>query len=99
MFHLLLTCYFVAIEDLFKEEFFKPLHCKKISIYFHCKPHCKNFLSPTIEACVLYSPQKTMKNVFYFIKKTLFVLQIFKFLYFFSSVPHFPYSKGQMEVE
>ena len=28
------------------------------------------------------SPSKTMKNVFYFIKKALFVLKIFKFLYF-----------------
>ena len=26
------------------------------------------------------SPSKTMKNVFYFIKETLFVLKIFKFL-------------------
>ena len=28
-------------------------------------------------------PSKTMKNVFYFIKKALFVLEIFKFLHFF----------------
>ena len=28
------------------------------------------------------SPSKTMKNVFYFIEKALFVLEIFKFLYF-----------------
>ena len=46
-----------------------------------------------IKACVCYflsnfyfsrndSPSKTMKNVFYFIKKALFVLEIFKFLYF-----------------
>ena len=28
------------------------------------------------------SPSKTMKNVFYFIKKALFILKIFKFLYF-----------------
>ena len=28
-------------------------------------------------------PSKTMKNVFYFIKKADFVLEIFKFLYFF----------------
>ena len=27
------------------------------------------------------SPSKTMKNVFYFIKKALFILKIFKFLY------------------
>ena len=29
------------------------------------------------------SPSKTIKNVFYFIKKAPFVLEIFKFLYFF----------------
>ena len=29
------------------------------------------------------SPLKTMKNVFYFIEKALFVLKIFKFLWFF----------------
>ena len=28
------------------------------------------------------SPLKTMKNAFYFIEKALFVLEIFKFLYF-----------------
>ena len=44
-------------------------------------------------ACVCYfhqffifstndSPSKTMKNAFYFIQKALFVLEIFKFLYF-----------------
>ena len=46
-----------------------------------------------IKACVRYflsnfyfspndSPSKTMKNVFYFIQKALFVLEIFKFFYF-----------------
>ena len=37
-----------------------------------------------------------MKNVFYFVLKALFILEIFKF---FPSFPHFPDSKGQMEVE
>ena len=32
---------------------------------------------------------KTMENVFYFILKALFVLEIFNFLYFFPSFPHF----------
>ena len=31
-------------------------------------------------------PSKTMKNVFYFIQKALFVLEIFKFLYFCPSL-------------
>ena len=44
-------------------------------------------------------PSKTMKNVLYFIRKALFILKIFKFLYFFPSFPHFPDSKGQMEVQ
>ena len=46
-----------------------------------------------LKACVCYSlsififtpndsPLKTMKNTFYFIKKTLFILEIFKFSYF-----------------
>ena len=54
---------------------------------------CKQF-----KACVCYflsnfyfssndSPSKTMKNVFYFIWKALFVLEIFKFLYFPSFFP------------
>ena len=39
-----------------------------------------------------------MKNAFYLIKKALFVLQIFKFLFF--SLPfQFPDSKGQTEGE
>ena len=37
------------------------------------------------------STSKTIKNVFYFIKEALFN--------FFFSFPHFPNSKGQMEVE
>ena len=56
-----------------------------------------------IKACVHYfyqififspndSPSKTMKNAFYFILKVLFVLKIFKFLYFsfsfFFSISH-----------
>ena len=79
-----------------------------------CKDLC-NFFSETcklniFKACVRYflsifyfslsdRPSKTMKNVFYFILKALFVLEIFKFLYFFPSFPHCPDSKGQMEVE
>ena len=39
-----------------------------------------------------------MKNVFYFIKKALFFLEIFKFVYFFPSFPQFPHSKRQMAV-
>ena len=55
--------------------------------------------------CVRYffspndSPSKTINNVFYFIRKALFVLEIFRFLYFFPSFPQFPDSEGQMEVE
>ena len=40
-----------------------------------------------------------MKNVFYFIEKAFFVLEIFKCLCFFPSSPHSPGSKGQMEVD
>ena len=51
----------------------------------------------------IFSPNdrlsKTMKNVFYFIKKALFVLEIFKSLCFFLSFPLFLDSKGQVEVE
>ena len=50
-----------------------------------------------LKACVRYfhqififspndSPSKTMKNAFYFIQKALFVLEIFKFLYFCPSL-------------
>ena len=35
---------------------------------------------------------------FYFIEKAVFILEIFKFLYLLLSFPHFPDSKGQMEV-
>ena len=51
----------------------------------------------------IFSPNdrlsKTMKNVFCFIKKALFVLEIFKSLCFFLSFPLFLDSKGQVEVE
>ena len=40
-----------------------------------------------------------MENIFHFIKKALFVLEIFKFLQFFASFPQYPDSKGEMEVE
>ena len=45
------------------------------------------------------SPSKTTENVSYFILKALLVLEIFKFLFFSPYFPHFPDSKGQMEVE
>ena len=45
------------------------------------------------------SPSKVLKIVFYFIEKTLFVLTIFKFLYFFPSFPHFADSKRQIKKE
>ena len=38
-----------------------------------------------------------MKNAFYFIKIAIFVLEIFKYLYFFPSFRHIPDSKGQMK--
>ena len=43
------------------------------------------------------STSKTMKNAFYFIKIAIFVLEIFKYLYFFPSFRHIPDSKGQMK--
>ena len=45
--------------------------------------HFKVGLSPSKKACVIClieSPLKMMKNIFYFILKVLFVLKIFKFL-------------------
>ena len=36
------------------------------------------------------SPSKTIKNVFHFTEKALFVLETFKFLKFYPSFPHFP---------
>ena len=42
-------------------------------------------------------PFKNIKNVF-FIKKALFVLKILNFCNFFIIFPHFPDSKGQIEV-
>ena len=40
-------------------------------------------------------PLKTMNNVFYFIEKALFVLEIFKFCNFSPYFPHFPDSKDK----
>ena len=40
------------------------------------------------------SPSKTTKSVFYFISKALFS----RYSNFFSSFPHFPDTKGRMEV-
>ena len=42
---------------------------------------------------------KTIKTVFYFIEKALFVLKILNFLCFFPSIAHFQDRKVQMEVE
>ena len=41
------------------------------------------------------SPSKTIKSVFYFIKKALFVFKYSKFCNFFPSFPHFPDTNGQ----
>ena len=63
---------------------------------------CLKLESAIFHECFNFSPNdnpaKTLKNVFYFIEKALFVLETFKFLYFFL-FPLFPDSKGQMEVE
>ena len=67
------------------------------------------FFISRLKACVRYffnqippplndSPSKTEK-CFYFILKALFVLKIFRFLFFSASFPHFPDSKGQTEEE
>ena len=45
------------------------------------------------------SPSKTMKSVFRFVKKALFVLEMFKILEFFPFLSALPDTKGQMEVE
>ena len=45
------------------------------------------------------SPLKTMKNVFISSKKHFSFLRYSKFCDFFPSFPHFPNSKGQLEVE
>ena len=53
-----------------------------------------NFFSPND------SPLKTMKNVFLFhLKSSVRSRDIQIFMCFFSSFPHIPGSKGQMEVE
>ena len=43
---------------------------------------CVRYLLPNFCFSPNDSPSKTMKNVFYFIQKALFVLEIFKFFYF-----------------
>ena len=45
------------------------------------------------------SSSKTIKNVYYCIEKALFILEMFKFLYFFPSFPQFPDSKGQKKLK
>ena len=70
--------------------------------------YSKDFESLKLVSAIFYQififsssdrPSKTMKNVFYFILKALFVLEIFNFLSFFPSpsFPHSPDSKGQMK--
>ena len=54
-----------------------PLHIQYLSLQLKSDSHLpKKFLF----ICVNESPLKMMKNAFYFILKTLFVLKIFKFL-------------------
>ena len=76
---------------------------EKSKLAFH---RFKNYV---LKACVLYflsnfyfspndSPSKTMKNAFYFIQKALFVLEIFKFLYF-RLPPFFSLSAIALEVD
>ena len=48
---------------------------------------CVHYFLSNLNLSLNDSPSKTMKNVFYFIYKALFVLEIFKFLYF--SLPLF----------
>ena len=54
---------------------------------------CLKFVSAIFYQIFIFSPKdstlKTMKNVFCFIWKALFVLEIFKFLYFFLLPFHF----------
>ena len=62
------------------EEYSKPC---QISIIELLGKIFKVGLSPSKKICVIClieSPLKMMKNVFYFILKALFVLKIFKFL-------------------
>ena len=57
-----------------------------LPIYLHViKTYVRYFLS-NFYFSLNDSSSKTVKNVFYFIQKALFVLEIFKFLYFFLPV-------------
>ena len=78
----------LQIND-FKSDSISPLLLLKLQ-----KESSKRiFLLGNFKACVCYfltnfyfplndSPWKTMKDVFYFIQKALFIFKIFKFLYF-----------------
>ena len=67
-------------------------------------PFKHNTSERLLKACVRYflsnfhfslidNPSKTTKNFFYFIEKTIFVLEIFKFLYFRLSLFFVPVSR------
>ena len=53
-----------------------------ICIIYYIFKACVCYFLPNFYFSPNDIPSKTMKNVFYFIKKALFVLKIFKFLYF-----------------
>ena len=79
----------------------------QLSFNLHSNNICKSAPKQR-KACVRYflsnfyflpncSPLKTMENIFHFIKKALFVLEIFKFLQFFpflSTLPRFKKTNG-----
>ena len=57
------------------------------TIHTHTYTHTLKLVSAIFYQIYIFSandsPSKTVKNVFYFIEKALFVLEIFKFLWFF----------------
>ena len=56
-------------------------HSVKVSSSQNIKAYVRYFLS-NFYFSLIDGPSKTRKNVFYFIQKALFVLEIFNFLYF-----------------
>ena len=84
-----------TIQNNLTEWCKSPCTVKQISSHFYCHAIMKfvsivNLLK--LVSAIFYqififtandSPSKTMKNIFYFIGKALFVLEIFKFLWFF----------------
>ena len=70
------------VEEKLRLSTFSVVRVIKTEIFMSFIKACVHYFLPNVYFSLNNSPSKTVKNVFYFIQKALFILKIFKFLYF-----------------